>query len=74
MSRLDVLELPWFNIDVNFTDGLTHQIALYLLDWDTAGRAETIGILDASNNNTLDSRHASASRTASTSYGTSRVM
>jgi hypothetical protein len=50
---------PGFSIDVNFTDGQTHQIALYLLDWDTAGRAETISILDASNNNSLDSRPAS---------------
>jgi hypothetical protein len=51
---------PGFTIDVNFTDGNTHQIALYLLDWDTAGRAETINILDASNNNVLDSRPASS--------------
>ena len=28
-----------FTIDVNLTDGQTHDIALYLLDWDNAGAA-----------------------------------
>jgi hypothetical protein len=51
---------PSLTIDVNFTDGNTHQIALYLLDWDSSGRAETINIVDASNSgNVLDSRPAS---------------
>jgi hypothetical protein len=50
---------PGVAIDVNCTDGNTHQIALYLLDWDNSGRAQTINILDASSNNPLDSRPAS---------------
>lgn len=48
---------PGFTIDVNLTDGDTHQLALYLLDWDGAGRAETIKIVDAANTSTiLDTR------------------
>jgi uncharacterized repeat protein (TIGR01451 family) len=43
-----------FSINVNLTDGNKHRVALYLLDWDTAARAETIQILDASNNAVLD--------------------
>jgi predicted RecA/RadA family phage recombinase len=44
----------WFNaktfdFNVNITDGNTHQIALYALDWDTTARAETITIADANN-------------------------
>ncbi|MDQ3704589.1 MAG: Ig-like domain-containing protein, partial [Chloroflexota bacterium] len=34
-----------FTIDLNLTDGQTHQIALYCLDWDNGGRAQTIEIL-----------------------------
>jgi hypothetical protein len=34
---------------VNITDGNTHQIALYALDWDTTSRAETITIVEANN-------------------------
>lgn len=39
-----------FSLDVNFTDGNTHQLSLYFLDWDGAGRAETITLLDANTN------------------------
>jgi pimeloyl-ACP methyl ester carboxylesterase len=43
-----------FTINVNLTDGNTHKISLYLLDWDSALRAETIRILDANTNTVLD--------------------
>jgi hypothetical protein len=49
---------PGFSYDVNITDGNTHPIALYALDWDSYGgvRAETITIVDANNpSNVLDS-------------------
>jgi len=37
-----------FTIDLNFTDGQTHQVALYALDFDTSNRrSEKIDILDA---------------------------
>jgi hypothetical protein len=49
-----------FTIDLRFTDNGTHQVALYLLDWDNYyGRAERIDILDA-NNALLDTRTVSS--------------
>jgi len=33
---------------VNVTDGQTHQVALYLLDWDNQGRQERIDVLNSS--------------------------
>jgi beta-glucanase (GH16 family) len=43
-----------FNINVNLTDGNSHRVALYLLDWDGYARVENISILDASTNALLD--------------------
>jgi hypothetical protein len=40
-----------FDFNVNITDGNSHQIALYAIDWDTTSRAETITIVDANNPN-----------------------
>jgi hypothetical protein len=49
-----------FTIDLRFTDNGTHQVALYLLDWDNYyGRIERVDVLDA-NNAVLDSRTASS--------------
>jgi hypothetical protein len=45
-----------FNINVNLTDGNSHRISLYLLDWDTTGRAETISILNAATNAVLNTQ------------------
>lgn len=56
----------WFNPSgTNFTldiqDGSTHQVALYFLDWDNAGRALTVTITDDLNGNVqLDSRSLSS--------------
>jgi Chondroitinase B len=44
-----------FTLDLNFTDGQTHQVALYALDWDADGRTQTFDVLDASGN-LLDTR------------------
>jgi uncharacterized repeat protein (TIGR01451 family) len=49
-----------FSVDLPFTDSSTHQLALYLLDWDTTGRRETVDILDA-NNNVLNSQNVTSS-------------
>jgi hypothetical protein len=46
-------------VDLNFKDTNSHQVALYLLDWDNYGRTERVDILDA-NNTLLDSRSASS--------------
>jgi hypothetical protein len=36
-----------FTGDLNLTDGNRHRISLYLLDWDSTSRTETVSILDA---------------------------
>jgi uncharacterized repeat protein (TIGR01451 family) len=46
-------------IDVNFTDGQKHQIALYAVDFDNMARAETVSIIDAGTHLVLDSRSLS---------------
>jgi len=43
-----------FTFNLNLTDGITHRIALYLLDWNGSTRGETISILDASTKAVLD--------------------
>jgi subtilisin family serine protease len=50
-----------FRINVNLSDGAVHQIALYALDWDNyqGGRSERIDLIDAVNNQVLDSRSLS---------------
>ncbi|MCU1262350.1 MAG: putative glycosyl hydrolase [Bryobacterales bacterium] len=40
----------YFIIDLNTTDQLQHQVALYCVDWDTTGRRQTVDVLDASGN------------------------
>ena len=48
-----------FTIALDFTDGLSHQVAMYALDWDDHfGRTEKIEILDG-NGAVLDSRSLS---------------
>ena len=37
-----------FTIDVNLTDGQTHDLELYFLDWDTTARSEEVQISNAS--------------------------
>jgi hypothetical protein len=49
-----------FTVDLGITDGQTHRIAFYFLDWDSygspAGRVERVDIQDATTSATLDSR------------------
>jgi YVTN family beta-propeller protein len=45
-----------FSFGVFFSDGGTHQVAMYLLDWDTTVRAQTIVITDTASGIVLDSR------------------
>ncbi len=51
-----------FTIDVNLTDGQSHQIALYAVDWDNCkgGRSERIDLVDASTGTTLNSQTVSS--------------
>jgi hypothetical protein len=49
-----------FTVDIGVTDGQTHRIAFYFLDWDgygaPAGRVERVDARDAATAATLDSR------------------
>ncbi len=49
-----------FTTDLSFNDSATHQVAIYLLDWDSwaGGRSERVDILDTSGN-LLDTRSVS---------------
>jgi hypothetical protein len=49
-----------FTINVNFTDGQTHDLALYALDWDSQGRSEQIQISDAASGTVLDTETVSS--------------
>ena len=49
-----------FTIDVNFTDGGTHRLALYCLDWNNEQRSQRFDLVDASTNALLDSRTISS--------------
>jgi hypothetical protein len=50
-----------FTVNVNLTDGQTHQLALYLLDWDQwgGGRSEQVQIVNASTGQVLDTESVS---------------
>jgi ELWxxDGT repeat protein len=48
-----------FTVDLNLTDGQTHQVALEVLDYDAFGRAETVQITNATTGKLLDSRTVS---------------
>ena len=45
-----------FSLDLNLTDGKTHQVALYFLDWDHSNRWEGVTIFEAGTQNRLDAR------------------
>jgi hypothetical protein len=46
-------------IDLNLLDGAKHQVSIYLLDWDSGKRQETIQVVDAVTKAVLDSRSVS---------------
>lgn len=49
-----------FNVDVDITDGQTHQVALYLLDGDNQGRSETVTATDLGDNAQLSSTNVTS--------------
>ena len=61
-AATDRIASAWYTwssigIDLNLTDGNTHQVAIDLLDWDWGGaRAERVDVVDASTNAVLDTR------------------
>ena len=50
----------FFTIDVKVTDGGTHPVALYMLDWDNLDRAQTVQVTDLATGAVLDQRPVSA--------------
>ena len=44
------------SVRVTFTDGLAHEAAFYLLDWDTHDRSQQVDVLDANNGAILHSQ------------------
>ena len=49
-----------WTLDVNITDGAAHQLALYLVDWDTTARAQRMEVRDAVSGTLLDVQNASS--------------
>ena len=49
-----------FSIDVRMNDGLSHQVALYALDWDNQGRNETIQVINDANGAVLNTQTISS--------------
>jgi hypothetical protein len=49
-----------FTVDVNLTDGQTHTVSIYALDWDTTSRSERIDVVDPSTGTVLDTRTLSS--------------
>ena len=45
-----------FTININASDGNQHQVALYLMDWDSNSRNETITVSDASTGQLYDTQ------------------
>jgi hypothetical protein len=43
-----------FTVDVDLTDGQTHDLELYFLDWDSTGRSEQVQISDAATGTVLN--------------------
>ena len=47
-------------MNVDLTDGQAHDIELYMLDWEPAGRGEQIQISDATTGTVLDTETVSS--------------
>lgn len=50
---------PSFTFNISITDGGTHQLALYALDWDNQGRSENISISNTANGAVLNTQSLS---------------
>jgi hypothetical protein len=62
-NTADRLAATWygltFTIDLNLVDGLTHRVALYVVDWDSTSRIQIIEVRDSVTNALLDTRTVS---------------
>ncbi len=64
-SSTDRIAATWFDgtqfvLDVNLTDGLTHRVSIYAVDFDSQSRSQTVAALDASTGLILDTRNLTA--------------
>jgi uncharacterized protein (TIGR03437 family) len=50
----------FFSIEVNLTDGLTHRVAIYGVDWDGSNRQQRVDVVDWATNVLLESRSMSS--------------
>src|SRR5262249_29372383 len=48
-----------FTVDINLTDGQSHPVALYFLDWANQGVNERVNVLDAATGNVISSQTVS---------------
>jgi hypothetical protein len=48
------IPLNGFTMDLNFTDGKQHRVAIYTLDWDTTNRTQKIDVIDVGSNQVID--------------------
>jgi hypothetical protein len=55
-SMYGTFKVDPFEFHVTMTDGNAHNVSLYLLDWDSFNRPETVSIIDPSSNQVLDSQ------------------
>ncbi len=63
-----------FTVDLNLTDGRSHRLALYCLDWDGTTRAQAIEIIDAQNGAVLSSQILTTFHGGPISYGMSKAV
>ena len=49
-----------FTIDINFTDGMRHDLGLYFLDWDNLGRSEQVQISNLASGSILNTQSISS--------------
>ena len=66
LSSTDRIAAGWYTsgnytVDLNFNDAVPHQLAVYCLDWYTAGgRTQTVSILDGATKAVLDSQNVTS--------------
>ena len=58
-------------MDVDLTDGQTHDLELYFVDWDSTGRGEQVKISNATTGAVLDVQTISSFHKGSTWIGRS---
>jgi hypothetical protein len=60
-SLSDRIAATWYSetgvsFNVTISDGQTHRLALYFVDWDSTQRGQTVEVRDVATNSLLDSR------------------